>query len=69
MYVCIFGVLKSGVDPQNLAITEVRFKEELQNTLQSTTEFKSRMEEQHKKQKHAMDKIQFQQVRFAVESS
>lgn len=56
-----------GVSFQNLAITEVRFKKELQDTLQSTTEYKSKMDEQQKSQRHAMEKIQYQQKREMVD--
>jgi len=54
---------KFGVDFQSCAITDVRFKPELQEILQQTTEFKSKIVEQTKKQKNEMDKIQFQQSR------
>lgn len=48
-----------GVRFSSMAITDVRFKRELQETLQQTTEFKSKIQEQGKKQKNEMDAIQY----------
>lgn len=52
-----------GVNFKQLAITDVKFKLELQNTLQQTTEYKSRIQEQEKKQKNEMDQIEFRKGR------
>lgn len=46
-----------GVRFRNLAITDVQFKKELGDTLEQTTEFKSKIQEQSKKQKNAMQAI------------
>lgn len=50
-----------------MVITDVKFKPELQMTLQQTTEFKSKIKEQNKRQKNEMDKIQFQKDRSLQE--
>jgi hypothetical protein len=50
---------KFGVVFNTAAITDVRFKKELQDTLQQTTEFQSKIEEENKAQKNEMDKIEF----------
>lgn len=52
-----------GVKFSNLAITDVKFKEELQHTLQQKTEFDSKIKEEAKKQKNAMDQIEFEKTR------
>lgn len=52
-----------GVHFSSMAITDVRFKAELQETLQQTTEFKSKIQEQSKKQKNEMDQIEFRKNR------
>jgi regulator of protease activity HflC (stomatin/prohibitin superfamily) len=54
----IFGCVFSSA-----AITDVRFKRELQDTLQQTTEFGSKIEEQAKRQKNLMDQIEFRKNR------
>jgi len=56
-----------GVDFQSAAITDVKFKPELQNTLQSTTEFKAKIGEEEKKHKNLMNQIDNQQTRDVVE--
>lgn len=48
-----------GVHFTSAVITDIRFSEELQNILQDTTNFKSKISAQAKKQKHEMDKIQY----------
>eukprot|EP01006_Ploeotia_vitrea_P057737 TRINITY_DN68205_c5_g1_i1.p2 TRINITY_DN68205_c5_g1~~TRINITY_DN68205_c5_g1_i1.p2 ORF type:complete len:418 (-),score=233.54 TRINITY_DN68205_c5_g1_i1:1167-2420(-) len=48
-----------GVSFKQAAITDVHFSEELQQCLQDTTNFKSKINEQQKQQRHAMDQIQF----------
>lgn len=52
-----------GVRFSNVAITDVKFKEELQRTLQQKTEFDSKIKEESKKQKNAMDQIEFEKTR------
>jgi len=52
-----------GVEFLSCAITDVRFKRELQEILQQTTEFKSKIVEQTQKQKNEMDQIEFKQGR------
>lgn len=52
-----FGMF--GVDFSRMAITDVRFKKTLQETLQKVTEYGSMIKEQNKKQKHMMDHIEF----------
>jgi len=54
---------KFGVIFQTCAITAVKFKRDLQELLQATTEFKSKIEEQQKKQKNLMDEIAYTQGR------
>jgi len=54
---------KFGVTFQTCAITAVKFKRDLQDLLQATTEFKSKIEEQQKKQKNLMDEISYTQGR------
>jgi hypothetical protein len=52
-----------GVKFTSVAITDVKFKEELQNTLQQKTEFDSKIKEEAKKQKNEMDLIEFEKTR------
>lgn len=52
-----------GVHFSTVAITDVKFKTELQNILQEKTEFDSRIKEEAKKQKNAMDQIEFDKIR------
>jgi len=54
---------KFGVVFQTCAITAVKFKRDLQELLQATTEYKSKIEEQQKKQKNLMDEIAYTQGR------
>lgn len=56
-----------GVYINQAAITEVRFKQQLQNTLEETTNYKSRIDEENKKQFNAMEKIRLQEVRELAE--
>lgn len=56
-----------GVYINQVAITEVRFKQQLQNTLQETTNYKSRINEENKKQFNAMEKIRMQETRELAE--
>jgi hypothetical protein len=56
-----FGVF--GVFFETMAITDVGFSAALQRTLQETTEYKSKIEEQEKKQKNFMDEVLFRQTR------
>lgn len=49
-----------GIRFSTLAITDCRLSPELQQCLQDTTNFKSKILEQDKKQKHELDKIQFE---------
>jgi regulator of protease activity HflC (stomatin/prohibitin superfamily) len=52
-----------GVKFSTVAITDVKFKDELQRTLQEKTEFDSKIKEEAKKQKNAMDQIEFEKTR------
>jgi len=56
-----------GVNFISAAITEVRFSKELQDSLQNTTEFSSKCEEEVKKQKNLLDHIRFKEVRELTE--
>eukprot|EP00462_Mataza_sp_D1_P005232 CAMPEP_0175099658 /NCGR_PEP_ID=MMETSP0086_2-20121207/6588_1 /TAXON_ID=136419 /ORGANISM="Unknown Unknown, Strain D1" /LENGTH=372 /DNA_ID=CAMNT_0016373551 /DNA_START=194 /DNA_END=1312 /DNA_ORIENTATION=+ len=52
-----------GVKFSTVAITDVKFKDELQRTLQEKTEFDSKIKEEAKKQKNEMDQIEFDKTR------
>jgi len=52
-----------GVDFQSCAITDVKFKKDLQDLLQETTNFKSKIDNAMKQQKNAMAEIDFKQKR------
>lgn len=58
-----------GVSFVTAAITDVTFKAELQSTLQKTTQFKSMISEQKKKQANAMDKIGYAKDALLSEQS
>lgn len=52
-----------GVNFRSAAITDVRFSQALQSSLQNTTEFASKMKEEEKRQKNELDKIKFKKNR------
>jgi len=52
-----------GVTFEQAAITDVTFKSDLQTTLQNTTEYDSKIEEEEKKQGHLMDRLIYQEDR------
>lgn len=58
-----------GVNFSSITITEVRFKPQLQQTLQETTNFKAKIKEQIKMQKNKMDEIVFRKDREMQELS